>query len=228
MKKAVAVISLIIGIIILCTGCADIISKIMGLSTPVLDPVIPVGGGVVSGDGKADEYSFTPGNTGIWTFEVTEEGDGGFTLEITHPDGLVSTGSGYNGFYLLEGTTYKIIMGVWTYSAGYKNSYILTVSPADIIPGSGGELYVNRNTIYSFKPDRTEIWTFQTQSSDNEPFINIKDVINSEPIAYNKKGTDDGNAFITVELKEEITYMIEVGCFSVNFEGFTLTVKSAD
>jgi len=233
MGKTIVAVYIIIGIIVMSTGCVDNRDKEdaeqpLQTPTPTLNLNIQGGGGVVSGDVNT-EYTFTPDSSGIWLFEMTMDGDGDLSLDIIYPDGSSVTGTGYDSAYLIEGTTYKVNTGVWTYSAGQKNSYVLTVSPAEVIPGSGGELRVGRHIIYSFTPDRTGLWTIQTSNNGNSaPFLNINDLTRGEPGPYNCNGTDDHNAYITETLDEGITYEIEVGFYFQPAGECTLNVSIAD
>ncbi|MCL1804308.1 MAG: hypothetical protein FWG30_11885 [Eubacteriaceae bacterium] len=228
MKKPFAAVSVIIGIIMLFTGCVAHSDIKPPMQTQVLDVSIPGSGGVVSGGAKT-EYTFTPDNSGIWIFDITIGGDGGLTLDIIYPDGSSVIGTGYDSAFLIEGSTYKVITGVWTYTAGRKNSYTLTVSPAKILPGSGGDFHVDKRIIFSFTPDQTCLWTFLTSNNGaSMPYININDLLRGEPGPYNHNGTDDNNAYIVVQLEEGIAYEVEVGFYNQPLGECTLTVAPAD
>ena len=178
---------------------------------------IPDSGGVVSGDKKTD-YIFTPDSTKIWRFDITEGGDGGITLEVFDPDGD-RIGHNSRWIYLYSGVTYKISMDVWTYSAGYKNSYTLTISPAGVIPDDGGVIQVDSEARYMFTPDLTGLWTFSTNvnSGDGEPMVWIRDILKNEEVGDN---IDYGVVYdsITLELAAGNAYSVSVS-FWINGTG---------
>jgi len=231
MKKSIVAVSILTGIVMLCTGCVDLGNN--NTDPPVrafvVGPEIPGNGGEVSGDARETEHAFIPENSGIWVFKMTMGGDGGVSLEIVFPDDSIVKTDGYHSAYLLEGSTYKIIAGVWTYTAGNKNSYVLTVSPAEPIPDVGGEFHIDRHTTYSFTPTRTGVWTFQTSNNgDTVPFININDRLRGIPGPYNNSGANGNNALITAEFEEGVAYSIELGFYLQQSGEFTLTVSPVE
>ena len=230
MKIAVSIIILLLCVITPLSGCIS--GRVKHAEPPSSPPAerlfIPDGGGGVSGDDKT-EYTFTPESSGIWVFEMETFGEGGFALQIVYPDGSSVECSSHTGLYLTEGTEYDIIAGVWTYTVGRKNSYTLTVSPAEVIPAGGGEFPIDKQVVFSLTPEKAGVWTFQTsENGDCVPYVIVYDTLNAETAGYDHGGTDGHNAYISVKLEQDIVYSVEVGfylkrsgecVFTVSFDG---------
>lgn len=192
--------------------------------SPDTSSVIPGSGGVVSGDRKT-EYIFTPATTTLWTFDITEGGDGGVTLEVHDPDGNIVRRS-ESWIYMKAGITYKITMGVWTYTVGRKNSYTLTISPAGTIPGEGGEIQVDGYTKYAFTPDRSGSWTFSSNlnSGDSEPRFWVWDLVKDEEAGSNSEAGVFYDS-MTLELMAETVYSVSVSFRLSGTGSYTLIVS---
>jgi len=229
--RIVKSVSLILIAMLVLTGCwtKQDDPALPQSSTPDQSSIIPSNGGVVSGDRKTD-YMFTPDSTTFWRFDITEGGEGGVTLEVVDLDDnrINHSTSELSWVYMQAGITYKINMDVWTYSAGYKNSYTLTISPAGTISGEGGEVHVDSEARYIFTPDRSGSWTFSTYvtSGDGEPMVWIRDIIKKEDVGTN---TDAGVYLdsMTLELAAETVYSVNVAFWLAGTGSYTLTISPA-
>ena len=202
---------------------------------------IPGSGGVVSGNKKTD-YTFTPDSSTIWRFDVTQGSDGGATLKVYDPDGDCIRDSQFKSVgnlqqdpawvYMQEGFTYKISMDVWAFpTVRTKNSYSLTISPAETISGEGGEVHVDSAARYKFVPNRSGLWIFSTHvsSEDCEPMVSIWDVIKKEEIGDNNNYEVGGNLdSMTLELVADTIYSVSVSFRSNKTGNYTLAISPAD
>ena len=196
-------------------------------STSGQNPEIPASGGIASGDKKTD-YTFTPDITTIWKCDIVQGGEGGITLEVFDPENnrIGHSQSALSWIYMREGITYKISMDVWTYSVGSKNSYTMTVSPVETIPGEGGEVQVDSETRYIFTPGQSGLWTFSTyaDNGNGEPFIWVWDIIAEEDLGNNFGGAVYHDA-LTVELTAGIVYSVNAAFRAYGTGSYTLDVS---
>ena len=200
-------------------------------STPSPDQhtTIPGDGSTVSGDKKTD-YIFTPDSTAIWRFDIDQGGEGGITFEVFDPAGnrIGHSQSALNWIYMQAGISYKISMDVWTYSVGIKNSYTITISQAETIPGEGGETQVDSESRYMLIPDQSGFWTFSTyvNSGDGEPFIWVWDIIAEEIVGDNFEGAIYHDA-LTLELVAGTVYSVSASFWTYGAGNYTLVVSPA-
>jgi len=152
--------------------------------------------------------------------------------------------------YLIAGADYIVHVGDSWGFWGESISYTLSVTPTDnfepwldlelmaqynffidleaereLIPGSGGEIHVQGETWFSFTPDITGPWTFETANNHGDPLLVLTD--NYGSILFSD---DDGgiglNALLALYLAEGKEYVLWARFFDHNTDGsYTLTVS---
>jgi len=229
----VLVVLLVIILASLCfTGCKDDDVESSGgppqPNLPSQTGTIPGSGGEVSGK-DSTAYSFTPDKTAVWNFDIEYEGDGDIHLELIGPDGNSITESVY-AEYLESGKNYSVILSLYTYYGGSPLSFVLKVYTAPEIPGSGGEMRVEKRTTFSFTPDRSGIWTFRTSDNDGvDTFLNINDSGAGEIHGYDSgRDKDDGNSLVTLQLEQGETYRVGAGFYLEEAGSYTLSVSAPE
>ena len=236
MKKIITTTSTFIIILLLLAGCRVAQDKTVSM-------LLPGSGGEISGDVKpgdsiTTECSFTPDSTGFWLFNMLMSGDGGGqTIEVLDSDGVsISANSEFKTVFLEAGDPLIVKAYMFAYHAGSGASYTLLVSPAEEIPGGGGDKRVSGKTSFSFTPDRSGQWTFST--SDNgecTPYLLVRDSDNHGDFvhyargeSYGSEGAAENNVLMTLELREGAPYMVEAGFYLNKPGGFTLTVSPGE
>ena len=186
---------------------------------------LPTAGGSVRVN-NFTAYSFTPNRTALWEFST--QNNTGYPYIIIHDStGRIisdfSEGSGYatayGAAYLEAGETYYVIVGFYE----TLGDCTLSISVAANLPPSGGNTSIGGTITYSFTPNRSGIWTFQT-SGENDPYILIVDS-DEWFVGYDDDSGDDFNAFLNVPLIVGETYFVHVGYYS-EATGCTLSVSS--
>jgi len=102
--------------------------------------------------------------------------------------------------------------------------------PGDIIaiPSAGGIVHVNRETYFSFMPDRSGFWQFST--SDNggdDPFLTVLNS-NGDIIGADDDSGENFNAVLLLYLDEGHEYLIHAGFFGDVDHGYILTAAKYD
>ncbi|MCL2572852.1 MAG: hypothetical protein FWE11_10690 [Defluviitaleaceae bacterium] len=219
---------------------------------PIPEPVvIPGSGGVVRGWDRI-LYSFTPDTSGLWV--IHGEGDGDwFELEIQNAywNTIAFTMDNWNTEFratvrLVAGAEY-IIRG-WS---DWEARYTINIYPTDtfepwiewdvlaewglvmdfdavreIIPPSGDSISVRGESFFSFTPNSTGPWIFDTENVSDEVFIIITDTYGSfmTPI----ESYSWWNNFGVVDLEEGIEYIIWASSFWDDDFTFTLIVATPE
>jgi hypothetical protein len=101
----------------------------------------------------------------------------------------------------------------------------VTLHAANVIPSGGGVVQVNGTTSYSFTPNRSGFWTFETSNNgSSDPCLLLRDE-NNRVIAEDDDGAGGLNAHIMVRLEQGRTYTLVARFFSGNTGQYTLTVN---
>ena len=183
-------------------------------------------------------YKFTPGTTGVYTFQSTGSSSGDPDIKIysslTSSSTMTSsTGSGHFNFNyeLTAGTTYYIEVYNGS-SSGYSFTFVVSVGSGvnreSAIEASQGVSYSVSATYaqpvyYKFTPSTTGIYTFKSSgSSYGDPDIEIyNSLTSSTTIAFS---TNSGHFDFNYELTAGITYYIKVYNGSSSGYSFTFVV----
>jgi len=91
---------------------------------------------------------------------------------------------------------------------------------------SGGQVTVNRVSEYSFTPNRTGMWRFETSNNfDCDPYLELLDSFGRR-IAWDDDGAGSYNALIIYPLEAGVRYTIRARYYSdYDFGRYTLTVS---
>ena len=191
---------------------------------------IPASGGNVNVSGTS-AYSFTPGQSGVWQFLTSNNGNSDPTLTLYDADGEMvaydDDGAGdLNSLlvsYLNAGTTYYIIAGYYS----DPGPYTLSASRAPALPTSGS-VNVNGSTVYAFTPDRSGIWQFHTSDcGEFDPYLMIYSADGSY-IGSDDDGGEGLNSLLLAPLKAGETYLVYAEFYFYGEQGsYTLTVSPA-
>lgn len=182
--------------------------------------VIPGTGGTVRVNGFT-EFSFTPGSTGFWRFETSDNGDSDPLLWLFDNEGTIidrdDDGAGdLNALivaYLVEGKQYLISADFFADGGG---SYTLEVTKAEIVEREirAGDTVVNEETFLLFTPEHTGLWEIRTMNRvDCDPMLWLLDE-NGALITMDDDSAGDLNALITAYLEAGTQYIIRAGFWS--------------
>jgi len=191
------------------------------------DKTIPGEGGEVRVS-EVTRFKFVPNTSGMWVFSTSENGNSDPVLTLYDSRGATLS---YNDdadedlnamivYSLTAGTAYTIEAGFF----GTIGSYKLTVEQVTILPTSGNT-NIRGDTMFSFTPNRTGLWTLQT--SDNglsDPYI-IIDEPGGGFFATDDDSAGGLNALLSVFLVEGRSYIVYVGFISSS-ESCRLSVSS--
>jgi|GEM_PF-6012998 len=221
---------------------------------PVESHVMPGGGGRLSVSGEA-HVSFTPNVTGLWSFRVHSdeapfplwlEDPMGNTLAFGNFLHVTDEHSAFT-VQLAAGVEYTIrnMMLMWLTS-----DFELTAELADefspwldfdyleaerfeldfeaertVIPSGGAEVSVTEAKWFSFTPNVTGAWTFETSDRVGDPLLVLTDTYGSIFIG-NDDGAGDLNALINVYLAAGVEYLIWARFWQPDAGGrYTLSVS---
>jgi len=187
---------------------------------------IPGTGGTFLVDDPPTEFTFMPGQTGLWEFR-TSNNEGDPYLELYGGDygGIIDddddSGGGNNALIqrlLRAGEEFRIVARNW--GSSDTGSFTLTVqqiTPASI-PGNGASIQVDGQTYFSFVPDTSGMWEFITSDNgDSDPKLHIYDIDGYE--LYDDDDSADGiNALINARLEAGTTYFVRA-TFFFGFDG---------
>jgi len=210
--------------------------SISGGSSDASDSVIPGNGGTIRVDNPPTEFTFIPGQTGLWEFRTSnEEGDPYLELYGGDYGGMIDedddSGGGYNALIqrvLREGEEFRIVARNW--GSSDTDSFTLTVQQITPIPipGHGASVQVDGQTYFTFVPDTSGMWEFITSDNgNNDPKLHIYDIDGFE--LYDDDDSADGiNALINARLESGTTYYIRATFFGFDLSGsylLTVTLK---
>ena len=174
---------------------------------------LPAGGGEVRVEGHS-VYKITPNRSDVWVITTSNSGESDPVIilyddsgmELAYDDDSVGDFNAIIYGYLDEGETYYIEVDFYSSST----SCTLSVSPAQQLPSSGGTVQVDDDTIYTFVPNQSGTWTFQTTSSgSNDPVITIYDD-DFYFVGFDDDSGEDYDAMVSVYLEAGKTYVIEI------------------
>ena len=174
-------------------------------------------------------YSITPDSTGIWTFRTSGNGYSDPYLSLYDAYGQYITGDddgagGLNALitaYMAEGEQYLILAGYYGADSG---NYTLEAArmPISALPAVNGSVTVEGGSYFSFMPERTGLWSFQTfENGDSDPYLRLYDAY-GQLIAEDDDGAEGLNAFISAYLAEGMQYVISAGFFGYGAGSYTL------
>lgn len=177
-----------------------------------------------------DDLLFTPDETGIWIFYTSDNGSSDPMLAIYNPnDGglILEDDDGWEGLnslltvLLMQGETYTISLGSY---GGASASYTLTAKAPSRFPGNGGNADVDNVTGFTFIPDSSGSFLFQTSNNgSSDPYIEVYDA-NGNYI----DGDDDSggglNAMVRINLNAGSTYYILVSYYNTGVGNCTLSI----
>jgi len=207
-----------------------------GGSSDAVDSVIPGNGGTIRVDNPPTEFTFMPGQTGLWEFR-TSNNEGDPYLELYGGDygGIIEDnddgGEGYNALIqrlLRAGEEFRIVARNW--GSSDTGGFTLTVQQITPIPipGHGASVQVDGQTYFIFVPDTSGMWEFITSDNgNNDPKLHIYDIDGFE--LYDDDDSADGvNALINARLEAGTTYYIRATFFGFDLSGsylLTVTLK---
>ena len=186
------------------------------VATPGTTGYIPGEGGLFIVEDQV-EFTFTPYESGIWTFFTTDNGYEDPYLEIYNEFGLIAedddSGEDYNAFivaYLDEGVTYRVVARLYGYGSG---SFNLHVKMALWLGSTDITFNVTEPTTFVFVPEKTGIWDISTANNYGcDPFLHFYDVY-GELMAYDDDSGGMLNAYLSVYLEEWEVYFIFAGFY---------------
>ena len=189
---------------------------------------IPGGGGEVRVNNMT-EYEFSPAYSWVWVFTTSNNGrsDPLLTLydsygyEIGYDDDSAGAYNARLVKFLDYGETYYINAGFYS---GDTGSYTLTASPISEIPENGGDILIDGETAYAFRPNQSGTWEFRTSSDgNNDPEIFIQDSY-SGFVGYNDDGGGGYDSLLTVELDAGEIYIVNISFYNENgYTALTIT-----
>ena len=182
------------------------------------DAFIPGSGGSVQ-VGEQTAFPFTPGSTGFWRFETSNnigcdpflrlDDDSGNTI-AEDDDG----GGGLNALivaYLVEGKRYTIHAEFVDVEGGGYTLQVTKMGIPDAI--SAGDTAVSGHTMFTFTPESSGEWTIRTLDNvDCDPMLWLYDE-SGNLIAMDDDSGGDLNALITAHLEQGEQYIIRAGFF---------------
>ena len=165
--------------------------------TASLAPTIPAAGGLVSVS-TPTLYAFTPNRTGLWSFNTSNDGRAIPHISIFDTDDhylgeVYDNSENHNAVIaipMIAGQTYVIGANLlWDSPAGSFTIMVAPQAPA-VMPSGGGTFGVNGETCYSFIPEASGTWLFQTSdaSADANPYLILYDA------DFNQLASDDDSA----------------------------------
>jgi hypothetical protein len=104
----------------------------------------------------------------------------------------------------------------------FNNLDKMTVAAA-VFSDEGGAVQVNGTKVYTFTPDRTGLWRFETSDNgSSDPHLIIYDIY-WDVLAIDDDGGEGLNAMIEIYLAAGVTYIIHAGFFADGTGSYTLT-----
>ena len=202
--------------------------------TPVPAGSLTGRGGSVRVEGET-QFRFTPDRSGLWRFETSDNGDSDPVLTLYDSlgdfiSGDDDGGSGSNSLIitmLQAGSEYIISAEFWGSGDG---SYTLTVSPmdAETIPGGGGSMRVDDQTLFIFSPGQSGVWEFYTSDNGSSDPVLYLYGANGSTLAENDDGMGDRNSFISYYLEAGRSYAVSAKFYGSGSGAYTLTVSRAE
>ncbi|MDR0272397.1 MAG: hypothetical protein LBI27_03670 [Clostridiales bacterium] len=102
--------------------------------------------------------------------------------------------------------------------------FATTAYASESIPNNGGRIQVDGRTTYSFTPDRSGYWVFQTsENGDSDPNLELRSS-DGRIIAEDDDGGGDYNSLIMLQLEQGRTYTLVAGFYSGNRGRYILDV----
>ena len=172
---------------------------------------IPRDGGDVRVDGES-VYVFSPNTTGVWAIWTAINGDTDPQLwiydstgaELAWDDDNAGNKNALIGLYLIKGEAYTIVAG----SFASEVSYSLYVARSSPIRGDGETVNVNFPKVFSFIPNESGTWVFETTNyRDTDPYLQIFDSDNRHMVSDDDSG-EGANARISIDLTAGEEYII--------------------
>ncbi|MDR2578576.1 MAG: DVUA0089 family protein [Chitinispirillales bacterium] len=201
--------------------------------SPASTNTIPRTGGELTVVEQTD-FSFTPSNTGIWTFRTSNNGNSDPYLWLFNANWELITedddgGQGSNALItvpLTAGTQYHVRAGFYNNGTGtYRLS--VTSTPVERLSRSGGNVTVDGQTYYSFTPNNTALWTFVTSNNGNsDPYLWLYNA-DWQLITEDDDGGEGQNALIIMPLTGGTQYFIRAGFHNDGTGVYRLNVSSS-
>ena len=175
------------------------------------------------------ELRFWPNRYGICAIYTSDNGGFDPYLEVRDSHGNIlqyddDSGVGLNAIMIFRvDMEIKYRIGVGCYS-GESGTYVLNVEYPQELPASGGSIRVNDATVFSFSPNRSGVWEFETTDcGSSDPYLVIYDR-NGNVIASNDDDGEGYNSFISMTLTAGETYGIYAVFFESGTGSYTLNV----
>ncbi|MDR3011642.1 MAG: hypothetical protein LBU70_00295 [Chitinispirillales bacterium] len=195
---------------------------------------LPAGGGDVSVVGEMF-FNFTPNRTGMWAFRTSNNGDSDPYLWLYDGDGVLIAqdddgGGGTNALIvapLTAHTRYRIRAGFFSDGTG---AYVLTNSlmPTEELSSSVSRVIVNGEMFFSFKPNRSGIWTFYTSNNgDSDPFLWLYDA-SGNIVMYDDDGGDGLNAHMEMPLTARTQFFVRAGFAGGGTGAYSLNIAHSE
>ena len=181
---------------------------------------IPAMGGQLRADGLTG-LTFSPEQSGVWVFRTSDNAGCDPYLVLFDPNGVpirenddyTADKNAFFAIFLEKGSVYPVNAGIY---GGESGNFTLTVAQAPEIPGGGGNLTVNGETVYAFTPDSSGMWDiFTSDNINSDPYLTLLDQDGNE-IASDDESADNGNAIITVPLDAGTPYILIVSFYGGN------------
>ena len=199
---------------------------------PSHEPTVLQGPGEISVNGETD-ILFFPDISGAWVFRTgnSRGSDPNLTLTdwrgdyITEDDDFGGGGDALMVAFLDAGESYTVAVGFSGYGEGNCS---LTISPAQTIQGSGGDLYINEPAGIVFTPSVSGIWVLSTSdNASTDPIVFLFDS-NRNILDYDDDSGGGDNALITIFLEANVPYVI-IASYNAGYTvgGYKLTVELA-
>ena len=192
---------------------------------------IPGGGGEVRLE-FADVIEFTPASTGVWVLRTYDNGDDDPNITVLDSSGSQiafddDSDPHYNAFLMLlleAGSTYSIRVAFYT---GFEGTCMLSVQPAEVLPGDGSESRVRGTAAFAFTPNASGTWAIFTTENDGDPYLSLYSA-SGDYITSDDDGGDGYNALLIVDLNAGETYCIQAKNYGYTDDAFTLIVVQYD
>ncbi|MDR2578575.1 MAG: DVUA0089 family protein [Chitinispirillales bacterium] len=184
---------------------------------------------------KQTTFAFTPNTAAMWTFRTSDNGDSDPYLWLYDADWQLITrnddgGGGSNALItipLAGGVQYFVRAGFFS---GRTGTYKLNVSGSqlstDTLPSAGGNVNVDGETFFTFRPNTNAIWTFVTSNNgSSDPYLWLYDA-NWQLTASDDDGGEGRNALIIMPLVAGTRYFIRAGFYDSGTGAYKLNVSS--
>ena len=155
---------------------------------------------------------FTPAFSSIWIIETTDSETADPYLWLYDNKG---NERGYDDdTYGLDAAIEKLLFAGTTYNiyadshTANHSGFVVTITPPDEIPNTGGEVLFDTMTLFTFKPVDYGIWQFRTTGEYATEICIIDESTNST--IYSDNNRSDDNALLLADLDNGKIYQVVV------------------